>query len=409
MHILFLLTQDLESPSGVGRYLPLARGLVQCGHRVTVAALHAGFDRLERRRFEQDGVDVRYVAQMHVKKEGNTKSYYPAHQLLPLMARATCALTRAALQIPADVIHIGKPHPMNGLAGLIAKHSRSKCIFLDYDDYEAASNRFAARWQTSVVSFFESWIPRHVHHITTHNQFLLDRLLALGIERKRITYLPNGVNKERFARPEPTEVEALRGELGLRRKRVTAFIGSLSSPSHPVGLLLDAFARVREIDRKSALMIVGGGEDYDSLRQKTDRMGLEDSVIFCGRVPSTEVPLYYALADVLVDPVHDDPASRGRLPLKLFESWASGTPFVTADVGDRRRILGSPPAGVLVAPGSPETLSQGILDVLLDPARADVLRRRGEEYVHRYDWSRLARTLEVRYSEAVRQLGMERR
>lgn len=405
MHILFLLTQDLESPSGRGRYLPLAQGLAGLGHRVTVAALHARFDELPRRSFEQDGIRVKYVAQMHVRKEGNTKTYYPAYQLVPLMAQATWGLARVALEQPADVIHVGKPHPMNGLAGLIARYAQRKCVFLDYDDYETASNRFTARWQRDVVSFSENWIPRQVHHITTHNQFLLNRLLALGVEREQITYLPNGVNKERFARPNPTEVAALREELGLAGKKVTAFIGTLSSPSHPVDLLLDAFVHVREAGPANALMIAGGGEDYERLRHRTKQLQITDSVVFCGRVPSTEVPLYYALADVLVDPVHDDAASRGRLPLKLFESWAAGIPFVTADVGDRRRVLGSPPAGVLVEPGNSEALSQGILAVLLDPARAAVLRRRGEKRLHRYDWVQLAQTLEAQYSKALKQLA----
>jgi glycosyltransferase involved in cell wall biosynthesis len=402
MHILFLLTQDLESPSGVGRYLPLARGLVQCGHQVTVAALHSRFDVLRHRRFEQDGVKVRYVAQMHVRKKGNTKSYYPAHQLIPLMMRAALALTWAAVRVSADVTHIGKPHPMNSVAGLVAKHVQGKCTFLDYDDYEAGSNRFSGEWQRRVVSCFENWVPSQVHHITTHNHFLLNRLLALGIPRKRVTYLPNGVNIERFAKLNPTQVEDLRAKFDLEGKKVTAFIGTLSLPSHPVDLLLDAFPRVLEANPQNVLMIVGGGEDYEQLKQRSDQMRLGGSVIFSGRVPSSEVPLYYALADVVVDPARDDAASQGRLPLKLFESWASGTPFVTADVGDRGRVLGSPPAGILVEPGSPEALSRGILEVVLDETRADVLRRRGEKRVHQYDWTHLAKTMGACYSKALR-------
>lgn len=406
MHILFLLTQDLESPSGLGRYFPLARGLVRLGHRVSVAALHASFDSLQHTRFEQDGVEVWYVAQMHVRKEGNRKIYYPAHQLLPLTAQATWALTRAALSTPADVIHIGKPHPMNGLAGLIAMRVQNKYLFLDYDDYEAASNRFSGEWQRWIVSFFEELIPQRAHHITTHNHFLLGRLLALGIPRGRITYLPNGVDEQRFAQHDPTETETLRSRLKLGSKRVIAFIGSLSSPSHPIDLLLDAFARVQEAHPGNALIIVGGGEDYERLRERVRGMELKGSVVVCGRVPSAEVPSYYRLADVVVDPVYDNDAARGRLPLKLFESWASGTPFVTGDVGDRRKILGSPPAGILVQPGSPEALSKGILKVLLDPAQAAILCEQGKKRVHNYYWSHLAQTMEKSYLRVTSKPGM---
>ncbi len=68
MKILFLLTQDLESPAGVGRYFPWAQGLARLGHQVSIAALHANYAALKKTHFEAGGVDIQYVAQMHVLK-----------------------------------------------------------------------------------------------------------------------------------------------------------------------------------------------------------------------------------------------------------------------------------------------------------------------------------------------------
>ena len=144
MRILYLLTQDLESPSALGRYYPLAQGMANLGHQVHIAALHADYGSLQQTRVRKRGVDVWYVAQMHVRKQADLKSYYPAPQLLALMARATWALTRAAMTVPADVVHIGKPQPMNSVAGLVARYVRRRRVLLDCDDYEAASNRFGA-------------------------------------------------------------------------------------------------------------------------------------------------------------------------------------------------------------------------------------------------------------------------
>jgi hypothetical protein len=44
--ITFLLTQDLESPSGLGRYWPMARYLAALGHQVKIGALHSNFNSL---------------------------------------------------------------------------------------------------------------------------------------------------------------------------------------------------------------------------------------------------------------------------------------------------------------------------------------------------------------------------
>jgi glycosyltransferase involved in cell wall biosynthesis len=124
-------------------------------------------------------------------------------------------------------------------------------------------------------------------------------------------------------------------------------------------------------------------------------------VIFLGRVAPQEVPLYYHLADVSVDPVYDDGAARGRSPLKLFESWACGVPFVSGDVGDRRKLLGQPPAGLLTKPGDPVSLGEAILRVLGDPDLGAALCRRGRERVRDYNWGKLARNLESEYRRSL--------
>ena len=91
-----------------------------------------------------------------------------------------------------------------------------------------------------------------------------------------------------------------------------------------------------------------------------------------------------------VDPVYDDEPAKGRSPLKLFESWACRVPFITSEVGDRRTLLGQPEAGVLVAPGDPDSLAKGIRSIIMNPDLANELRKRGEERVKSYSWDHLS-------------------
>jgi glycosyltransferase involved in cell wall biosynthesis len=395
--ILFLLTQDLESPATVGRYGPLARELSRLGHKVTVAMLHPDFASLQRTRFIRDGVDMWYVAPMHVRKWGNQKSYYSGPQLIGVAARATAALSRAALSVRADIVLVGKPHPMNSMAGLLASKLRGARLVLDCDDYEAVLGHFGGEWQRGGVSFFEDNMPRHVHHVTTHTKFNVDRLVALGVSPGNITYLPNGVDRQRFADPEPAAIEALRRELGLEGKRVVGYFGSLSLPSHPLGLLAEAFGLVYSSRPDAVLLLVGGGEALEELRAQFREAGTDRNVVFAGRVPPNRVPLYYRLAEVSVDPVFDDDIARARCPLKMFESWASGVPFVTGDVGDRRLLSGSPAASALTPPGDANSLAVTILELLDHRDTADELRQRGLDRVQRFWWDQLVTDVEKLY------------
>lgn len=402
MRILFLLTQDLDGSAGGGRYFPLARSLAQRGHQVFIAGLHSSFDELEERSFQVDGVGVEYPAPMHVRRAGNLKTYYPAYRLVPLMAWATLGLARSALRQPFDIIHIGKPHPMNSVAGLLARYLRGRRVWLDVDDYEAATNTFSGAWQRHILSFFEDSVPRLVERITTHTEFLRRRLISLGIPDERISYLPNGFDPERFWPPSEEALCALKKELNLEGCQVVAFIGSLSLSNHPVDLLVEAFQIISRQEPAARLLLVGGGEDYPRIRTQVEEAGLENHVIFRGRVPFSEAPIYYRLAHVTVDPVRDDDAARSRQPIKLFESLASGVPFVTADVGDRRALLEAPSAGLLARPGDPQSLAEVILKVLREPETAATLRENGYARVQAFRWERIAADLEALYQREAR-------
>jgi glycosyltransferase involved in cell wall biosynthesis len=394
MKILYLLTQDLESPYGIGRCWPLARELARSGHQVRIVTLHPDFDALSTRQQNLDGVEVHYVAPMHVKKSGNQKSYYRPYQLIWVSLRATLALSWAALRSPANIVYVGKPHPMNSIAGLLNKTLRGLPMVVDCDDFEAGSGRFGGKWQKSIIEFFEKRIPRLAVKVTTNTYFMRDNLISWGVTEDKIAYLPNGVDPKRFSPPDVGSVDAERSRLGIVGKKVIAYIGSLSLPSHPVNLLLDAFAKILITIPDTVLMIVGGGENLEDLQKQALELGIEDQIRFIGRVSPEEIPLYYALADVSVDPVHDDPAARGRLPLKLFESWISGVPFVTADVGDRAFVMGDPPAGVLVSPGQTETLAEGIATILSNADLSATVIEKGKEKVKDYYWEPLAEMLE---------------
>lgn len=397
MRILFLLTQDLESPSGLGRYGPMARQLAQRGHTVQIAALHSNYTQLSPRRFTRHGVLVDYVAPMHVRKQGSLKAYYAAPALLAVTARATLALTWSALTAPADIIHIAKPHPMNSLAGLLGGLLRQRRVFLDCDDWEAGVGHFTAGWQRDIIAWFENHVPFRVEHITTNTYFTRQRLLESGVSEHKISYISNGVERDRFPPPDPARLETLRRELGLQHRPTVGFVGSLSRPGHPVELLFQAFVRLRESIPHAALLVIGGGDDLPHLQTLAHQMGIGAAVTFTGRIPPQEVSLYYRLADVQVDPVLDDAAARGRSPLKLFESWACGVPFVSADVGDRSLLLGDPPAGLLAQPGDADSLASALIEVLSQPERSVALRSAGAARVQAFYWDHIADELEALY------------
>jgi glycosyltransferase involved in cell wall biosynthesis len=398
LRILFLLTQSLTDPSGLGRYWPLAKQMAKMGYQVEIAALHPAFGSLSERVFVKDGVNISYVAQMHVRQEGNRRFYFNTAQFLMVTALATAALTKAALFSRADVIHIGKAQPMNGLAGWLGAHLRNIPFYVDCDDDETASNRFSSKWQRNVVRWWENRLPLAAKGVTVNTSYLRDRCIRSGIASTRIKLIPNGFDPDRFERPALSEIEFVRQRWGLVDKKVILYIGSLSLANHPIILLLDAFELIRKTIPSAILLLVGGGEDYDNIAQEIQRRGLSNSVVLAGHVNPESVASIYAASHLVVDPVFDDDAARARSPLKIVESLAMGVPVVTGNTGDRILMLEDGRAGVLVKPGSPAALAEGVISALKNSVCYNEMAHQAQSASEQFRWDHLVHKFVEVYS-----------
>lgn len=402
MRVAFLSTSSLDYPSPLGRWLPLARELVRRGHTVHFLTLHHDFRPEMRFPRQEEGVWVHEVGQMHVRGWGDVRRPLSGLPLVRVALVATLALLRRALQVEVDAYHVCKPQPMNGLAGLLAARWKGRPCYLDCDDYEAEANRLSGRWQRALLRLFEDGLPPRMNGVTVNSRFLASRVEGLGVPRERIVYVPNGVERKRFAQRDPEAGRLLRERYGLAGRPVVLYLGTLSLTGHPLDLLLEAFALVLREMPEAHLVLVGGGEDRPILERQVEERGLRGHVLFVGAVPPAQVPDYLALGDLAVDPVRDDAVARARSPLKVFESMACGLPVVTGDVGDRREILGDGQAGLLVAPGDPHALAEGIAALLSDPLRRQRMAEAGREQVEAYMWDRLVERFLQVYEEGRR-------
>ena len=377
MRVTFLLTQSLESPGGGGRYLPLAKALVRRGFSVVMVALHHNYKEAEKRKFIVDGVEVRYVAQMHVKKTGNVKTYFPPAKLALIIFWATVKLFWEAFWLRSDLVLVCKTQPMNGVAAWLVHLLRNRPVVLDSDDFEAINNRFSNQFQQKLVAWFENWMPKFASGMTVGNSFIAQRYKELGYPAAKITILPNGVERAFFTDIDDEtlacKLDDLRSRWAIKAsQRVIVYVGSMSLVSHAVDLLFEAFALVVARNPDVLLLMVGSGEDFVALRQLAADMGLLNQVKFVGRVPMNEVVFYYRLAELSVDPRRQSLPAESSLSLKLLESIAAETPCVTADIGDRREIIKG--AGLAVPPDDAAQLANGILKILDQPELATSMR-----------------------------------
>ncbi len=175
---------------------------------------------------------------------------------------------------------------------------------------------------------------------------------------------------------------AARRALGLR-ERPTLLCFGIVRRYKGLDVLVDALGRLRErVD--AGLLVVGEFyADEARIRRRVAQAGLSDAVRIEPRyVPHDEVPLWFAAADVVVQPYRRATAS-GVVGTALH----FGRPVVATRVGALEEAVGDQ-AGVCVAPGDPKALADGILEVL--ERDADALAEAARARARLLSWDALA-------------------
>jgi glycosyltransferase involved in cell wall biosynthesis len=194
---------------------------------------------------------------------------------------------------------------------------------------------------------------------------------------ERIVLTGYGVDRTRFAPPEPAHAGEVRRRLGLARPYLLQL--GLLEPRRGFDLSLAAVRTLRENHPELELVLVGEG--------RAPVPALEHPppwVRRLGWVDDADLPALYAGAAIVLAP------SRGEgFDFPLAEALACGAAAVASDIPVHREHFAG--AVELFATGDAEALTQAARSVLEDSARAAALRAAGPAHTARFDWNEVAR------------------
>jgi glycosyltransferase involved in cell wall biosynthesis len=104
-----------------------------------------------------------------------------------------------------------------------------------------------------------------------------------------------------------------------------------------------------------------------------------------GGLSYQKVLQWFAACDVLLLPLCDSIANRGRWPSKVAEYMAAARPVVATAVGDLTDLFSDGRAGVLTAANA-TSFAEGILRLYADPHRSEMGLRGREVACERLVW-----------------------
>ncbi len=155
--------------------------------------------------------------------------------------------------------------------------------------------------------------------------------------RKSAFYLPNAVDLELFVH-QRSGWEEFKKQWGGRK--VITYFGALQA-NYDADMVFEAAVKLAGRRKDIVFVFVGGGPLLQSMREQTRKLGLEESIQWCGFVPDALVPKYLSASDAQVFPIRDNWWNWARCPGKTYYFTAAMAPIVTNPVGEVREALGN--------------------------------------------------------------------
>jgi phosphatidyl-myo-inositol dimannoside synthase len=236
---------------------------------------------------------------------------------------------------------------------------------------------------TRKMNFMKKWwcttTLRNADHLIAISRFTRDRLAAfIGIAPEKILTVPCGVAISRF-NPTPLN-EELKKRFGLKNEKIVLTLSRVVERKGHDMVIRALPSVLREVP--DAKYIVAGdpsGTFTDTLKKLARELGVENNVVFAGRLEPDEIVTFYNLCDVYIMPSREI-AGKGDTEgfgITFLEANACGKPVIGGNSGGVADAIEDGVSGYLVDPLDTDDIANKLILLLKDEALAKKLGQQG--------------------------------
>ena len=217
-------------------------------------------------------------------------------------------------------------------------------------------------------------------------------MVPCGTDIERLGSVDRLTARDELGIPEDAKVALYVGRFD-RRKGIETLVRAIASSNlrgnADLRLIIGGGARPGESD----------GIERDRIQDIVKELGIEEIVTFPGRLTESDLPIYYAAANVCVVPSHYEPFG-----LVAIEAMACRTPVVASNVGGLQFTVVPEVTGLLVPPKDEAAFAEAIDRILGNPAWGEQLGETGRQRVEiAMSWDSVASRLGCLYEKLISQ------
>ena len=177
---------------------------------------------------------------------------------------------------------------------------------------------------------------------------------------------------------------------GIEKKKYILFVGSVQ-PRKNLVALIEAFSQLRlqlRGDTSQIKLVIAGGIGWmaDDILQAPAKFGVQEKVIFTGRISDLELHSLYSHAQMYVQPSITE-----GFGLPVLEAMGHGIPVISSDGGALSEVVGS--AGIVIPLNSQfvSELAKTMTKLSENSAKRAKLVVAGKKRVSELTWSKTAK------------------
>lgn len=257
------------------------------------------------------------------------------------------------------------------------------------------SRRDMGFWYTNQLLFILKLFNKYTTKILVNSHAIkMNTILHEKINKNRIDIIYNGIDLIKIDKYKAINLGTF-FQSSINNDLFIGIVSNFNRPVKRVELFIKAAALVKKSKNEVKFLIVGGGKLEKDLRKLTQDLAVEDQVIFCG--PQNEVIPY--IKNFFIGVLTSDSEGFSNV---LLEYMACGIPAVATRVGGNVELIQDGLTGLLVPPGNPDKLAEGILKLLdNDLLRETIIKNARNEVLKRYDWRVKIKEIETYYENLV--------
>jgi rhamnosyl/mannosyltransferase len=250
-----------------------------------------------------------------------------------------------------DVTHLHFPYPLGEVSQWLLRRGRVTVLTYHSDVIK----------QAGILKLYNPLLKRilrSVDRIIATSEPYIHSSPYLRPVADRCTVIPLGIDLDRFAQPQPRNVEVIRAR---HPGPLLLFVGRLRYYKG-LNYLIEAMKQI-----EATLLIVGTGPEAADLGEQAYLAGVADKVRFLGDISDEHLPAYFQSADLFVLPSSQRSEAFG---IVLLEAMAAGTALISTELSTGTSWVNQHDrTGLVIPPRDPDALAQAINSLLADDAR----------------------------------------